>query len=668
MKRGSAIRCLALAAAIGGLGAIAWLMLPQPAPPSPTAPVSDAAAIPSGEPQAPSAVPPPPVDRAEPGAVRAVSESGPQLRIVDRDGRALGGAQVFALPAGDAATLIGSTAVEESGSRFEADATGTVRLPQVDGDLVVAARRGALFGRATIHRGEQDRELCVSEEHSLRVLVRFADGRIAPGIPFTIELTSRDSGTSRFRTDARGECTIPHWDEFGSAAIAKLGGPDPRLQLRFVVPLARRDATRPIASSAKAAEVSLPPGCPAIVHVDRPDGAAFDDRVSIWLDLASPRTLMAEPIETIVGNGKAVEIPFLPAAERLQIAAAPLDRAFEAVVEVVGPIGGVSRFEHHLRFAAAPIRPAVTVRPGEPRLRMRLRDSRGAILAQRRIVFESWVYGDARLFFRFEGATDDDGSLVWNFSSPPGPTKKITVKLRVFAANAELGLVEAVEIDVSGLLLPQDTDLGEVTTQAIPVIASGRVVDARGEPVAGAWVRSTRSGDRPDAPANSDVGTHTDAGGAFALRDEQGAGARLEVFHPHGVNIYPQPRAPRERTLFVSRTPMGRFAAMPFTVGDADLVCTLGANAIIRGRLASARSFAGLEVMARMGREVFFGKPDDHGRFAIEVARSGKATVIVRAAGKTQELARVEGVDVSGTKDADDPRLDGIDLVESRER
>jgi len=162
-----------------------------------------------------------------------------------------------------------------------------------------------------------------------------------------------------------------------------------------------------------------------------------------------------------------------------------------------------------------------------------------------------------------------------------------------------------------------------------PTIVAGKIVDEAGEPVAGAMVenmmRLTINDTRYDfwMAALNDMAVVTDAEGRFAF-EKVPEGARLHIsVTKQGYATY----LSAEEEL--SRTPIGFL--YPFRAGDDDLLITLEAGGIIRGRLVlDGKTYEkeGVSVVAR-GPSYFSGAvTDGNGKFEITGLRQGSYTVV----------------------------------------
>lgn len=203
-------------------------------------------------------------------------------------------------------------------------------------------------------------------------------------------------------------------------------------------------------------------------------------------------------------------------------------------------------------------------------------------------------------------------------------------------------------------LVQGPNELGDFRLAEVPVFATGRVVDAEGQPVGGARVQAMVRGVEPGGNEPYlqplDRGTAlTDALGRFTLR---------------------APARHRELELVAKKAHL-ESRAIRTTLGTRDLQIELVAGGEIAGRL---------QVDANLPASRFFvfaepenpGDPEDHetqpmrpdadGRFLLRGLKPGAYRVFVRDDQGWNEVASVAGVLVVSGQRTRDVRLDPIDL------
>jgi len=212
-------------------------------------------------------------------------------------------------------------------------------------------------------------------------------------------------------------------------------------------------------------------------------------------------------------------------------------------------------------------------------------------------------------------------------------------------------------VSLGGQPQERTVDLGEVVLHAPSVIASGRVVDAQGEPLywAGIWVRRMREPDDPPGPRFTPVHelqTQTDRDGRFELTGELPAGdyridaakegylRRTEIPVQHGmrgIEIVLLREGGLKGDLILREGVSPSWLRVEFLENDAD-----------SDRYGS------------WGRDLVIPHPD--GTFFLPGLEPGTYDLEVVVPSWRTPLVRVEDVSVESGINRTDPKLTGLDL------
>lgn len=236
-----------------------------------------------------------------------------------------------------------------------------------------------------------------------------------------------------------------------------------------------------------------------------------------------------------------------PEALREPLSAAPRDAAAPERVEVV------AKSEPGFRRPAAKRQPTREAPAPEAvlvdlsaSLLLRLVDVRGQPLAHRSVQLRTWGgYHAAERTL----VADGDGWVELEFGHLSSRPRHAEFSVQPKGGRAALrsDVLQLGPDSAYGLLLGRVRG-GDVVLQEPPLLAAGRVVDARGEAVAGAVLELVPKGsrDRPLAPAPLEgSGSTSDNDGRFVLYGTPGAGAwQLVAAAPGRASILPVPVTP----------------------------------------------------------------------------------------------------------------------------
>lgn len=599
-------------------------------------------------------------DAVESGVTREAVVAGEAvftIRVVEQgSGAPLPGAELWFMPWADVvdreiqngrgASFDIEAAARSEGRAFPTDSLGEVHVPASDVLSIAVGRRGDLFGRVNLRpRAGGEAELPMRLDRTLILQTVDETGEPVGRVPVAIaKLGTSALPQVRWRaaTDtANGRVTLHHFDhtlerELGEGAmfLATLASPwpdppsvqlDPRslpeAPVRLVVERGGRVVVRCLDERGEPLPVTgvhlteVRPWRDSIGRGTRPmrhgrlsvDGSATFDHVAPGLELMAD----ANP-----GSHRRVEQVFL------------------------GPTLPGQEVAVTLRFLER-----------NPEVRATLVDGDGAAIVQRPIDVRAFVQEDEQDDRSITGGDRTD--LAGGFRDVL-PTREASDRLReivfttdeAYEGGALAATVSVTEAPVDGVY-----DLGRVVLEPPPVILSGRVVDARGEPIywAGVWVMRVPETVEPGEVPYTWVHpwqTQTHEDGTFQLTGDQGPG---------------------DYRLLVKK--VGYLAAdeIPFQPGTYNVEVVLLEEGGLEGslKLPEAVPPTWLRV-AVYGADIDYRdpmRPHADGTFFLEQLAPGEVDVEVTIPSWPEPLVRIRGVAVEGGVLRADPRLAHLDLT-----
>lgn len=551
----------------------------------------------------------------------------------------------------------------ELARKLEPDETGAFHAPTPDATGCVAARADGLWGWTRVQRSSPDPTYVQLEsDETLRVRVLDASGAAAPGVRVALRQRWALSGDEEFGdtedieysvecalvlTDADGTALVPHyrslmkehWD-FDARSILSVAEPfaepieveiDPTLPPRDVV------------------EFQLPPSGSVVLEVSgHTRGGLFslrtrDATTSTRAD-ASDRS---EGFLRAAGEG-VVRFPWVGLGMWLT----PTSR-----------VAGEAR-THDESAAPGPARAGE-----ERRLRIDLaeREERGLRLSGTLVGPAIRSIGMTRVDVALEAEAPDGGpwkhfSRVvvapdgrFQLALPQEVRGRASLEFTVRGPRDErVGVATASVIGQPGAT---ELEIGEVFLDTLPLLVSGRVVDARGRRAVGADV--TAWGRRADGGNGWNGGwersphlrTFTGFSGDFEVR---GSGDWTAL----GLAAW---------------TADGASEFQIVELGATGVVLTLGSDGGIAGSVRPDSGLAREYLTVNVRREGPNASPhgstpyrrseiDSEGAFVLRGLAPGSYTVSIAAAGTPETVATVGGVLVEAGRMTRDPRLDGLDL------
>lgn len=432
---------------------------------------------------------------------------GPTILVVEREsGRALAGAELIWARRADAGGSARLNAKLESffdaqarardgspaekrpvtlvtGRRFTTDAEGRARVPHCDDTALVVVHHGVLTGSVELaadERGVVRVELAATDDLVVRVLT--AEGEPAPGIDVSVGIGDDEGVVGGVAlTDASGRARLVHLARHAQGAAAELPLvliADVPLVTTLVRPLARADL------DVQLVELRLPPTGSLAVRVKNADGTVPRPGSLVHVSAASgagtSRTVTnASRSPNVAPFGADASASVVDGVARFERVG--LGRRWRASYGGSGFVSGISE------EVAGPRNAGETVA-------VELDYARQPIVACKLLDVDGTPYArhEIRGQLSQRGRTDD-GALT---SDAQGRVRLALSTDPVDIARRTLTLTfddrEKVELDLSREFPAGVTELPDVQLEEKPLLASGRVVGARGEPVANAQVRVER--------------------------------------------------------------------------------------------------------------------------------------------------------------------------------
>ena len=552
---------------------------------------------------------------------------------------------------------------ERIGQRLVTDAAGAVTLPTTREPWLVSAVSGDDFAFGQARSTRRPTTLTLERDERVVVTAAWPDGSPAPSLP--VSLTHQKSGNGqsaanqlfRTATDARGRAEVPH---FQLLRPAPLGNGETEtflavLRLPTLDPTGARFEGRPAPEEA----IHLVAPWLGRIEVQLADqrGTPLLSAAQLWLGPDSPT-------ESPPGS-QSLPVPRFETALRADKPAGEGPVAFDHV-----PVGGPVRIS--ARFPYAGRMPSLAAvgpdqRGATRKVELRLPEDRAVVagrctlddgrpIASQKVSMIVWRDGRALGELFADTIADGRFDVV---SQPRGGSPQDVAEFRWTRREADVATVYGVRIAVPPLAAGERRDLGDLVFTPLPPLATGQVVDDRGEPVDGASVQlqAQRLEDGKESwPAVAGWTARTAADGSFALFGDRPIGS-LRLFADTGEHFgastpLPPPGRPVRITIDRNGVLTGR-VLLPGWVGEGMCELTVRpADPSLDDRMRD-----------RQIQRVALGRGRG-GRFVVQPLRTGNHDVAVRMRNLPDPIFELQGLYVSpGTNR--DARLALLDLREA---
>jgi hypothetical protein len=543
-------------------------------------------------------------------------------------------------PAWSANSLAAWLARDVAATKSDAAGHAELDTPPSAGCVVIAHTPG-FIGRAHFAAGEEGvKPLELASDAHLDVLALGPDGGPLAGVPVALRnrVQGHVSDKRVWTTNSEGRTRFEHlgldvgFEARSSAwSLAIVGLLDERAEFALDPKAWPVETVKLHACPSGAVELSVLDvlGAPlasgkatlGIAGVD-------DDRSSFWAS--------REETETEVAEGRA-RFPLVR-----------LGASLEAHVTAPGAPAPVKKKFDGPRVAGEVVRAELRVGAEQPVLRARLLGEAGA-LANKSIDWSlelRWEWSTSKSNGRV--AADADGVVLVAL-----PDRWLSGSQRIlqFRIDGD-GPLRRARVDLSRELAPGVHDFGDLRLEPLPVLVSGRVVDAHGKPAAQARIhaQAARADETPRGAMGRDrFDSVVDANGEFELRGD----------------------AEASRLTLSATTKTARAAEFECAVGARDVVLTLLEGGRIEGALQLDPGVAPNSINVHVLRESVeagsedgddYARVSNDGRFEALQLDPGRYRLRVQVANTEVVLVELEGLYVPADGACEDPRLASIDL------
>jgi hypothetical protein len=545
----------------------------------------------------------------------------------------------FKHPAWNGNSLAGWLATNAATTRSDADGRARLETPRGKGCVVIGLAEG-LVGRAYFTADEEGvKPLELASDAHVEVLAIGPDGSPLAGVSIALRnriqgyVTDRSARTTNSRGRARFEhvgLDVAFEDRDLTWSLAIVGLLDQRAEFALDPTAWPRETVELHACPSGAVELTVLDvnGAPLL------DGSATlavaegdDERRSFW----SSREEISLQLEEGRARFARVRLGAPLVAEATSPGApAPIKKKFD------GP-----------RVAGEVVNVELRAGEDQPLLRVRLLDETGP-LAHESLGWRLDLRSERLSSFSTgQVTTDSDGVVL--VALPERWTSGTKRRLQ-FHMDGE-GPVRKARLDLSRELAPGTHDFGDLRLEPAPVLASGRVVDSNGDPVAQAHVQVREERAEKDRwrSIGDKLDTETDAKGEFVVRGD------IEA----------------SRFNLSASTTTARAAEFECAVGTRDVLLTLLEGGRIEGALLLDPGVPTNKLNVNVLRENVetssehgdnYAQVSPDGRFEALQLDPGRYRLRVQAANTEEFLVEFEGLHVPAGGACGDPRLAAIDL------
>jgi hypothetical protein len=461
---------------------------------------------------------------------RFEGDDGVLLSAIDsRSGNAVPHADIYVLsvdsfwrirntikPDTDAHHLV--SILRNHGRRYRADDTGFTRMPPTEKPLFIAAETDDLIGSESgLKPGMKEYSLTVRPLYPLIAQVVDSDGNPVAGVPVAIQYTFY----SRFyvgpirRTDAEGRAQF-----FSISMLTQKDGGPTKFYARIEVPVKpapgqepeRIELTEPVLEKGEVT-LTLPEAGGVRIRVIDEGGlpVSTPGAVSIHSKEWTHGTPTDQHLEKEVVNGM-VEFPFIGLGVLLTASFEQTEGRNKDHITLDGPQQVGEWVEAELQAT------------NWPKLTGVLLDQEGNVLANQDCELESFrTMGNRERSGQYRVTINENGRFQIEMGRAD-EAEFVSARRGVFTAELpEVGASRA-EATIQNPLLPGGNDLGEITFSSAQARLSGKVLNEKGEGIAGASIRV-----QPIKPkAQNEGGFSLDGGGGLTISSNFGSGLSVE--------------------------------------------------------------------------------------------------------------------------------------------
>lgn len=485
---------------------------------------------------------------ARPGPGSPETRPGPTLLVVDAvDRHPLAGAEVTYVDLGaiDSREKFESIGLRDElvvrrGTTVGTDAEGRVTLPAFGGEALIRAHAAGLWGQIEIaNPGADELTLSLSRDRGVSVAVVDPQGAPMPGVPVALFESSREGGPGDLvlwrgvTAEETGIAEIPHlqWYVTRLEERAPLApGAALFVTLHFPTKEPVRVTLDPQDLPAGPIRIAAPATGSLRVRVIGKNERPYLGEMSVFVSAAGAGAGSATgDLATFVQFTKSgvAEFPWIEVGTRLRIAAGWPASGFDtAEDECEGPSEAGEQVEAVLRLEVK-----------HPVVVARILGADGAPLGDRdvRIGFALARPSTMPIPLRTNARSDGDGAVRHPLQMLRG--RSFPRILEFVVPFAEAGLEEEPEW-WGQATLPAAPDeggeyrLGDIRLERVPLVVSGRVVDADGKPLGDARVSVAAEGAVFAGTTHADGSFRIHGRGAEGSLEVAAAKARFEIPEP----------------------------------------------------------------------------------------------------------------------------------------
>ena len=410
--------------------------------------------------------------------------------------------------------------------------------------------------------------------------------------------------------------------------------------------------------------LTLPPTGQLHVRLEDASGNPWTERgyveVYPWVpDTTDPRGERRCERVIVQGEGPEVDLAHVELGLRLQVRLVESETYLSVEKSIPGPSYPGETVAVTLRMVG-----------DRHRIRGRLLDPAGQPVVRERVGLGFDDAAGVDLSAASDPVTDSEGRFTFQIvSSRPSLTLQ-GAEIRVDEGH---GAKLHVALGSLETRLGETLDLGDLHAGLLPLVADGRVVDGKGEPLYWATVRIQQKVDS--------LGYPIDSGDTDNLQDFRWYWVNdFQVQTDHQGRFEVRGQAPSPHLSFIaSKTGYLDSQRTEFVPGTTDVLLVLPEEGLLAGSLrlgegipaswfsieVEPKDRESLTVWHRGGQFKPAGRPDNAGRFVVSGLPPGHADVRIVLAGVLKPVFEARNVRIVGGEECRDPRLQNIDLTEA---
>ncbi len=537
------------------------------------------------------------------------------------------------------------SATESRGRTMRADSEGKVEVPHAKSRALVTADKGSRWGKLEYGRKTKQLVLTIGDDAPLAAQV--LDSKGAPIGGARVVLTAQDWPVRTIaKCDASsGIARLPH-------ALAQMRQ-NPDLAY-FVTVDALLAEPKVVALDLRAIPTSpivlrLPPIGSAEVRVAPLEGRNSKFATDVELRYVGPRESNDSnnawsKVKTVDG---VASFPIVEVGLRLE--------AHVRLPELV--IGDVAESSDGPREPGDHV--LIRLGGGPPRTIVgRAVDEHGRAIASTRIESSNELTHDDEQVESSHTFLDTDAKGIFRIALSPSWNAEQRVSMQLATAQKSRPTQLHGSLELSGEYKTGDNEIGDVVLREARLLVAGRVLDERGQPIAGAGIRAQAQMPNPDEPGRTMwsqlpfAGT-SDSSGAFELRGE---------FDGRVLGLTPESERCVAAEMVEVQVGRSNVELRMLRSGGFDGSVRVDPSVNLREVLVRWTLSSTEHVTSRGTTPCGDSGEPGRGKFVVAGLAPGRAKVEIVAWNDNTPLDTIEDVEVRGGEIAHDPRLVDIDL------